>query len=317
MANLLFSHDLIHVFRYVQLELLFGIGPSLYFFTKSITDPDYRISPKAYIHFLPVVLEFIFYRTEIYRLGSNGLYQTPLHPFTITYMIEQWLGVLSISVYIYLSARMLIKYQQWIRSKYSNLRNKSLGWLRIPVIIYSGFWIVWIVLTQIDHYVFQDAFKDFYFLPTIIGLSFITSWIGFKGYIKSQTDASGFQNASLKTETGNTNPKEAKLITELMHTQKPYLNPDLDLQKLSEYVGLNIKTISRIINHDLNMNFYEFVNKHRVEEFKQRIQQSGHDQLTLLGHAYECGFNSKSTFNHIFKKYTDCTPREYYQKFKN
>ena len=53
------------------------------------------------------------------------------------------------------------------------------------------------------------------------------------------------------------------------------------------------------------MNFYEFVNKHRVEEFKQRIQQPDRDQLTLLGHAFDCGFNSKSTFNHIFNKSFD------------
>ncbi len=317
MANLLFSYDLMQVFRYIQLELLFGIGPALYFFTKSITDPDYRISPKEYIHFLPVVLEFIFYRTEIYRLGSDGLYQQPIHQFTIVYLAEQWLGTTSITVYILLSVYLLIKYQQWIKSKYSNLKNKSLGWLRIPIFIYSGFWIVWMILTKIDQHVFQNTFKELYFLPTFIGLSIITTWIGFKGYIKSQTEASGFQKASLKTETSPTNPEEAKLITNLMNTRKPYLNPDLDLEKLSELVGLNLKTISRIINHDLHMNFYEFVNKYRVEEFKKRLQQPGHDQLTLLGHAFECGFNSKSTFNHIFKKYTEQTPREYYQKFKN
>ena len=321
MANILFSYDLFYVFRYVQLELLFGIGPALYFFTKSITDPDYRISPKEYIHFLPVVLEFIFYRTDFYRLGSNGLYQTPVHPFTIVYLVEQWLGPASISVYVLLTVRILIKYQQWIKSKYSNLKNKSLGWLRIPVFIYSGYWIVWLILIKIDQYVFQNALKDFYFLPTHIGLSIITSWIGFKGYIKSQTEVSGFiktsSKASLETETIPTNPEEAKLITELMNTQKPYLNPDLDLNKLSDLAKLNPKITSRIINHDLHMNFYEFVNKHRVEEFKQRLQQSNCDQFTLLGHAFECGFNSKSTFNHIFKKNTGQTPREYYLQFKN
>jgi AraC-like DNA-binding protein len=317
MANFLFSYDLFHVFRYVQLELLFGFGPALYLFTKSITDPDYRISPKEYIHFLPVVLEFIFYRTEIYRLGSNGLYQTPVHPFTIVYLVEQWLGTASISVYVLLSVRVLIKYRQWIKSKYSNLKNKSLGWLRIPVFIYSGYWIVWLILIKIDLHVFQNAFRDFYFLPTNIGLSIITSWIGFIGYIKSQTEVSGFLKTTLKTETIPSNPEEVKLITDLMNTQKPYLNPDLDLLKLSEIAKLNPKITSRIINHDLHMNFYEFVNKHRVEEFKQRLQQSNCDQLSLLGHAFECGFNSKSTFNHIFKKYTQQTPREYYLKFKN
>ena len=316
-ANILFSYDLMHIFRYVQLELLFGIGPALYLFTKSITDPDYRISKKEYIHFLPVVLEFIFYRTEIYRLGSNGLYQTPTHPFTIVYLIMQWLGTASIIVYVLLSVRLLIKYGHWVKSKYSNLKNKSLGWLRIPIFIYSGFWIFWITITKLDYYIFQNAFRDFYFLPINIGLSVITTWIGFIGYTKSQTEVSGFSKTSLKTEMIPSNPEQAEKIRSLMASQKPYLNPDLDLPKLSELAGINSKTISRIINHDLQMNFYEFVNKYRVEEFKQRLQQSDCDQLTLLGHAFECGFNSKSTFNHIFKKYTDQTPREYYKKFKN
>lgn len=317
MANFLFSHDLIQVFRYVQLELLYGIGPALYFFTKSITDPDYRISRKEYIHFIPVLLEFIFYRTEIYRLGSNGLYQTPVHPYTPVYLAEQWLGTASIFVYTLLSVRLLIKYHHWVKSKYSNLKNKSLGWLRIPVFIYTAYWIFWILIIKIDYFFFDNAYRGFYFLPTNIGLSIITTWIGFKGYIKSQTDASGFQNASLKNEVSPTHPEEAKVISELMNKQKPYLNPDLDLQKLSELSGMNLKKVSRIINQELHMNFYEFVNRHRVEEFKQRMQQSDRDQLTLLGHAFECGFNSKSTFNHIFKKYTAHTPKEYYLKFKN
>ncbi len=321
MANILFSYDLFQVFRYVQLELLFGIGPPLYLFTKTITDPSYRISRKEYIHFLPVVLEFIFYRTDFYRLGSSGLYQDPVHPYTIIYLTEQWLGTASIVLYSLLSVRLLLKYRQWVKSKYSNMKNKSLGWLRIPIFIYSGFWILWIIITKIDFYVFQNAYRDFYFLYTNIGLSFITSWIGLKGYMKSQTEVSGFAQASrklpVKSETGQANPVEAEKIKSLMKTEKPFLNPDLDLQKLSELADMNPKTISRIINHDLQMNFYEFVNKHRIEEFKQRLQQSNSDQFTLLGHAFECGFNSKSTFNHIFKKYTEHTPREYYKKFKN
>jgi AraC-like DNA-binding protein len=121
----------------------------------------------------------------------------------------------------------------------------------------------------------------------------------------------------VERKISSTNPEEANIITELIKSRKPYLNPDLDLQKLSELAAVNPKTISRVINQDLHMNFYEFVNSHRVEEFKQRLKQSDSDQLTLLGHAYECGFNSKSTFNHIFKKNTGQTPREYYQNCEN
>jgi len=317
LVNIFITYNIISVFRYVQLELLFGIGPSLYFFTKSITDPGYHISRKEYIHFLPVILEFIFFRTPVYRIGSEGLYKSPMHPFTMVYLIEQWLAIASIFIFIILSVRLLIQYRRWVETRYSNLKDKTLEWLRIPVFIYSGFWIGWMILTQIDKIFFQKAFKEFYFLPTFIGLSIITCWIGFKGYIKSQTEASGFSKTPIKSESGFSSTEEVQKIVSLMTNVKPYLNPDLDLLKLSELANLNPKTTSYIINHDLHMNFYEFVNKYRVEEFKQRVQQSDRDKLTLLGHAYESGFNSKSTFNYVFKKITGETPREYYLQFNN
>jgi len=235
----------------------------------------------------------------------------------MVYLIEQWLGIASILIYIIFSVRMLIYYRRWVETRYSNLKDKTLGWLRIPVFIYSGFWIGWMILTQIDRIFFLKTLKEFYFLPAFIGLSIITCWIGFKGYIKSQTEASGFSKSPKKTEPGLSNPEEVQKIVALMNNVKPYLNPDLDLLKLSELANLNLKTTSYIINHDLHMNFYEFVNKHRVEEFKQRIRQPDRDKLTLLGHAYESGFNSKSTFNYVFKKFTGQTPREYYLQCNN
>ena len=82
-----------------------------------------------------------------------------------------------------------------------------------------------------------------------------------------------------------------------MLTQKPFLNPDLDLQKLSEIANMNSKTISQIINYDLKMNFYEFINKYRIEEFKHRIQNEENDKFSLLGIAYDCGFSSFSNNN--------------------
>lgn len=317
MATILFSKDLVHIFRYVQLELLYGIGPALYFFTKSITDKEYIFSKKYLIHFIPVILEFFFYRTEFYRLGANGLYEEPNHQYSIVYLTEQWLGVISISVYVILSVRIFINYQQWIKNNYSSIEDKSLGWLRIPVFVYSGYWILWTIITKIDHFVFHDIYREMYFLPTNIGLSIVTTWIGFLGYMKSHTDVTGFHKAFLKRERTISNPDEANLIVDLMKKHKPHLNPELDLQKLSDLAGMNTKTISRIINQQFHMNFYEFVNKYRIEEFQNRLKQQDHDQLTLLGHAFECGFNSKSTFNDNFKKYTELTPREYYLKLKN
>lgn len=319
---LLYTFNKTNLIRYFQLQLLFGIGPSLYFFTKCITDPDYRILRKEYIHFIPVILEFIYYRTNIYQNGldyrmefyENGLtsiYQIPLEPFSLIYIFLQWLAIASVIIYIFLSVRLFHRYKIWVKRNYSNLTSKSLGWLKIPLFLYSTFWISWIILRLIDTFIFQNNLADFYLLPTFIGMSVVTCWIGFKGYVKSQIDAVGFSKESLKVKSKSTNPEVAKEIINLMLTQKPYLNPDLDLLKLSEMIDMNSKIVSQIINIDLEMNFYEFINKYRVEEFKHRLRNRDSDKFSLMGIAYDCGFNSKSTFNHVFKKITGQTPSEY------
>jgi hypothetical protein len=77
--NFLITYNNIYSYGYFQLELIFGIGPSLYFFTKSITNPDYRFSRKEFIHFIPLIIEFIYFRTSIYRVGlfhRFEIYQT-------------------------------------------------------------------------------------------------------------------------------------------------------------------------------------------------------------------------------------------------
>ncbi len=325
-VNILTAINKIYLFKYFQLELLFGIGPSLYLFTKSITNPDYRISRKEYFHFLPVILEFIYFRTLIYRIGFDkrmikyqnytSVYQSPLDPYTIVYLILQWVAIASILVYVFFSLRLLLRYNHWIKTKYSNLKNKSLGWLQIPVFFYSGFWIVWIILRSLDTFIFQSAFKEIYFLPTSIGISITTCWIGFKGYVKSQTEAKGFSETPVRTGNIKYNPEEAEKILFIMRSQKPYLNPDLDLAGLSELANMNLKVTSHLINHDLKTNFYEFINKYRVEEFKYRVQRKESDKFSLLGLAYECGFNSKSTFNSTFKKLTGQTPKEFFIQCK-
>ncbi len=327
LINILNANNKISLFKYFQLELLFGIGPSLYFFTKSITDPDYRISRKEYIHFIPVILEFIYFRTGIYRIGfekritlyqeHSSIYQATLDTYSIIYLIIQWIAIISILVYIHLSVRLLFRYTKWIKTKYSNLKNKSLGWLQIPIFFYSCFWVIWTILRSLDTFAFQNTLKEMYFLPSNIGLAIITCWLGFKGYLKSQTDAKGFSSTPIKIDKRDVNIKEAKKIVLLMENQKPYLNPDLDLTGLSELVKMKPKVTSHLINHELKTNFYGFVNKYRVEEFKYRLQRDDSDKLSLLGLAYECGFNSKSTFNYVFKKITSQTPREYCNQYKN
>ena len=305
-----------HIFRYVQLELLYGIGPALYFYTKSITYPEFKFSKKDFLHFFPVLLEFVFYRTAFYRLGADGLYQELPHPYTKIYLAEQWGGILSITVYTILALRILYRYQGWLKQQYSNLEKRSLNWLKIPVIVYSAFWIGWNLVTEIDRFFFDRALRDAYFLPTFVGLAAVTYWIGFKGYLRSETAASGYSKSESRGRMEAYDAELAENITELMENEQPYLNPDLDLTGLSELLDRNPRQVSHTINRSFSKNFYEYVNQYRVEAFKKRMQDPGREKMTLLGHALECGFNSKSTFNDVFKKATGLTPSQYVKGLK-
>jgi len=77
--------------------------------------------------------------------------------------------------------------------------------------------------------------------------------------------------------------------------------------------ALQISTnhLSQVINENLDKNFFDFVNGYRVEMVKQKMKDPSNKNYTLLSLAYDCGFNSKSSFNAIFKKYTGSTPSQY------
>ena len=62
------------------------------------------------------------------------------------------------------------------------------------------------------------------------------------------------------------------------------------------------------------MNFNDFINHYRIEAVKEKLKKGEHKTSTLLGIAFDCGFNSKATFNRAFKKSTTVSPKDYLQK---
>ncbi|MES2389424.1 MAG: AraC family transcriptional regulator [Bacteroidota bacterium] len=97
----------------------------------------------------------------------------------------------------------------------------------------------------------------------------------------------------------------------LMQKAKPYLNPKLTLEDLAESMHINLHTLSWLINDGYGKNFFDFVNEYRIEEFIRLSRNEKFKNYTFLAVAFEAGFNSKTTFNRVFKKHTGKTPREY------
>jgi AraC-like DNA-binding protein len=96
-----------------------------------------------------------------------------------------------------------------------------------------------------------------------------------------------------------------------MQNHEPYLNPELTIQHLAGQLKMNPRELSLLINQQLNQNFYDFIAKYRVEKAKELLILDGDKKLTILEILYQVGFNSKSSFNTSFKKFTGLTPTDF------
>lgn len=103
-------------------------------------------------------------------------------------------------------------------------------------------------------------------------------------------------------------------LEKVMELKKPYLNAKLLKSELAELMGINGPELSRLLNERIGMNFFEYINYHRIHEFIKLAQSPSVKEKTLLGLAQEAGFNSKTTFNKSFKKIMGCSPSDYLKK---
>ncbi|MEN6311853.1 MAG: helix-turn-helix domain-containing protein, partial [Acidobacteriota bacterium] len=127
----------------------------------------------------------------------------------------------------------------------------------------------------------------------------------------------GFDEAGpgRRYERSSLTPENAELykarLLEMMEREKPFLDPEITLPKLARSLDIPVAHLSQVLNDLLGRNFYEFINRYRVEDAKRRVvgPEAGRDKLITV--ALECGFNSVATFNRVFKEMTGRTPSDY------
>ena len=103
----------------------------------------------------------------------------------------------------------------------------------------------------------------------------------------------------------------SKRLEKAIIEEKVFIENELSLTELSKKINIQPYQTSELISRIYSESFFDFINRHRIEEIKSRLNNPASESYSLLGIAMDCGFNSKSSFNTAFKKFTGITPSEY------
>ena len=315
--------------------LLFCFGPFYFIYCHYLLDRNYKVSLKSFLHFIPAVLVLLmmlpFYTmpaTEkirfIQNLGAGGNLKIPAEQ-----LVFMAIHVLQTVCYIYASYKFIARKEGELK-KFSSDASviKKINWLNtfsFCFAIYLGLYFLLVaVLTFINSYQVQIAYVMLLITSLslyAIGYSAIQSPEIFKSFPDEEYQTAEPGSATPSTvppavgiKTGNRFPGLKQKLLHLMETSKPYLKADLKISELAESLSVPYHQLSQLINEEFLVNFYDFINKYRVEDAKKLLIEDNRN-YKILAIAYEVGFNSKATFNRVFKKFTGLTPSEFKEKF--
>ncbi len=309
-------------------SLQFLLAPGIYISILYFVNPTGKFKVRYWLHFLPfllyAVIENLVYLNEksistktLFEIGGTSFFVRDILPFQV-------LG------YIFISYLALVKHNRNIRLITANVQNVNLNWLKIFLLILILPLVFWI----------NDAFEILPSLLKFTGYIYAVSIFFVAHYAMKQTavfpyksvDLAGISEIIDDENLQTDEPQIAKIklkrlsekqisnlserLNNLMKNDKVYLDNEINLTTVANKLGISIHDASYLINEVTGSNFYNFINKFRVEEAKKLLTSSKAEKLNMLGIAFESGFNSKTTFNTTFKKSVGLSPSEYAKQQK-
>ena len=296
-----FIHDII------PMVIIMPLGPLIYFYVQSLITPQFQISKKQKIYFLPIIIDLIpklvpwilYISIWIgHPVGTRDEYRALDDLYNRYADIPRWI---SMTIYVGLA----IRYLQNRTDKHHPAAIKIHRWLRLFTGLFAAFQLLWLVylIPYIIPAYSRQLLQAVDWFPIYIPLTILVYWLGIQGYLTSFK----LNGAPKQEQTGWVESAWQRLCKS-MEQDHIYLDPELNLGKVAEHTGLSTRQISELLNQHRSTNFNAFINHYRVEEFKSRLASSTASQFTITGLALKCGFNSPATFQRIFKQYTGMAP---------
>ncbi|NNE26190.1 MAG: AraC family transcriptional regulator [Saprospiraceae bacterium] len=284
--------------------------PLLWFYTRAVTDKTWHINKSNLWHFAPFICFLGILLIPLlgdYNLMTSRHVGYPLIKLIIT------------PVYLVAVLVELVKYRKALDQHYSYKHQMQYKWLSWIVWGAFALWTIACIgyISNILSPEINPILYDYYVLGFLSMYLFVLAIIAFSqtDIVLSMPDNPTHAIAEWKkpenTELYEGYELDVSKIKSAMEDEDAFLDPLLSISRLSELTQIPQYKITLLLNQSLKKSFYEFVNEYRVNKAKQLLASEKVQQYSILGIADESGFNSKASFNRVFKKTTGLTPSQY------
>ena len=292
----------------------FIYAPLMYIYIRTLIDENPRLRSYYIAYVLPVIAFFvlaIIYRNKPILIFDQYLMNDPYRGVRFSYAILLMVSFLTYSILTFI---IFGKHKKKVKELYSYTSQKiTLGW---ALFVSISFFVLYIGLFILG---FTRVFvQNFSFDPLLVGniiLVFYSFAFSIFGYQQDliypaipKEEKPKYERSGLKASTRD---KIKGRLLALMVDEKLYQDPELSILEVSQKLSVPRHYVTQVLNDDLQRNFYTFINEYRIEDAKLRLRDPKYDNLTVLAIGYDAGFNSKSSFNTLFKKSVGMTPSEY------
>jgi AraC-like DNA-binding protein len=310
-------YDLNQWLTYFPFSIAYSYGVCVWFYTLHLTDAKRKFKRKDLLFFLPTFL----YLLVRFALFAQSLEFKGWFGKTYGNYWEAFVFVTEFAwnlAFLYLSLKHYKKYRAWLDDNFSDTEKIKFDWLRNFLYVFTAVLTLGGIFDFTNSFIFRLSYIQYFYFELVLAL--VTYGLAIAGYLRSQTIELNFAPPVSEPEERKAPVSETELarlknrLQGLMEQEKLYLEPMLTLTDLARNLGVNTTVLSYAINAGFAKNFNDFINEFRIREAKAKLAEGEAGTSTMLGLAFDCGFNSKATFNRAFKKFTGLAPKEFQEK---
>ena len=322
--GLLDIHVLWNEWLFLPIDPGLLIGPLLYLYIKAQTNRDYRFQFVDSLHFVPYLI-YAGYHIVIFSKGPEFVFSWMDEvDLPVIDPIYQSTTLILMSIYLIIAIKHYASYRKWIEHEFVDPDRLRYPWIT-RFLVAMAFAIFATCVFRVSEALQLDLdYTQSWWSAAVVTTSIY--YISLAGYMSKRAPRYSVVEegkeavSSLEDPPGQYHKDDLRFwlsrLVHLMESKQVYLDHELNLGTVAKELGLSRKQVSAAINAYYGTNFKRFVNEYRVGEFKELVLQGRNKDMTLFGLALECGFNSKATFNRVFKQIEGVAPNVYARTVK-